>query len=249
MIIIKKLINTLKQLGKKNITFVRKRSGETILEVIMALFIVATGSATATTLIVNSLQSNAFSRDNLMALNLAVEGLESVRNVRDGNWLKFGYDKTNCWNMMPSVDGAPATVCAADDLIPAGNYAASLDTSTMAWNLTAVATAAMDLSSATVNNDPYRLYLLDLDSDVDSDGDGDKTNDRDLYVDDSAKGAASPASSFYRMITIGYPTGTASPPEGATEMTITCLVQWKTNTVHQVKMQTRLTNYQKIKVT
>jgi|WetSurMetagenome_2_1015567.scaffolds.fasta_scaffold155187_2 hypothetical protein len=223
------------------------RSGETIVEVLMALFIVATGSATATALIVSSIQSNAFSRDNLIALNLAVEGLESVRNIRDSNWLKFGYDKTNCWNMMPTVGAPPAppTSCTPDDLIKAGNYTASLDTGTMAWNLSSVDAGALNLRNEDLVNDQYILYFKDINPAVDSDGDGNATNDKDMYI---AGAATNPASSFYRMITISYPAGTPNPPQGATEMTITSLVQWKTGEVHQIRIQTKLTNYQKVKV-
>ena len=72
-----------------------KRKAETLLEVIIAIFVVALGTTTASTLIISAIQANTFSKDNLVALNLAVEGIEAVRNIRDTNWLKFGFDKEN----------------------------------------------------------------------------------------------------------------------------------------------------------
>jgi hypothetical protein len=222
------LLQFLKQTGKKIGKSFRKRSAETILEVIMALFVVATGSATATSLVVNSLQSNSFSRDNLIGLNLAVEGVEAVRNIRDTNWLKFGYDKTNCWNVMP---GLAVTDCSSASAISAGNYTLSLDPATMSWSLAAITAGGLDLTNGNpATNSNYLLY----------------NNANSLYV---ATQPGNTPSRFYRMITISYPPP-ATPAKGQTQMTVTSTVQWKAGALtHQVVLRTILTNYQKVKVT
>lgn len=213
----------------------RLRGAETLVEVVMAIFVVALGSATATSLIVSAVQSNAFSRDNLIALNLAVEGVEAVRNIRDSNWLKFSYDKPNCWNMSPGND-----VCDDASLIAEGNYTVDLDIATMQWKLSVpqLLQNVLDLNNgAPMTNEFYHLKYLDLD------GLGD---DHDLYV----SGTITPAlpadigddSKFYRMVTVDY---NGVPAETANNMTVTSLVQWNAQGLaHQVVLQTKLFNYQ-----
>jgi hypothetical protein len=193
----------------------------------MAIFVVATGSATATSLIVSSLQSNAFSRDNLIGLNLAVEGLEAVRNIRDTNWLKFGYDKKTCWNVMPGLD---VIDCSGAGYIDAGNYTVSLDTATMSWSLNSI-TGLLQLDGGNVDtNNQYRLY---------------NNETSNLYV--AVSTPPNTESRFFRMVTISY-----SDPSviGATQMFVTSTVQWKAGSLtHQAVLRTLLTNYQKVKVT
>ena len=67
----------------------KKSRGETLLEVIVALLVLTIGSASATSLIVTSIRANQFNKDSLIALNLAQEGIEYMRNLRDTNWIKF----------------------------------------------------------------------------------------------------------------------------------------------------------------
>jgi len=217
----------------------KRRKAESLLEVIVSIFVIALGSAAATGLVISALQSNALSRDNLQALNLATEGIEAVRNIRDSNWIKFAYDKQSCWNMQATKDE-----CKADNVIDNGNYTLTLDTSTMKWTLTSGGTAPLDLNNATYDSSNYQLAYMDVDTGADSDMDGDPTNDHDMYV---AKSGTLPLSKFYRMINIAYPA--VAPPTVDQELTVTSLVQWKDRgLVHEVRLVSKLTNYQKIKV-
>ncbi len=219
------------------------KRAETIIEVIMAIFIMATGSAAATSLIINSLTANSLSRDALIGLNLAVEGLEGMRNIRDSNWLKFGFNKELCWNMRPDE---PA--CADGKLIKAGNYTLNLDTETMKWNLSTETTDTLNLSGVVTTSAQFQLYFKDLDPETDSDGNTDKTNDPDIYVSKDTADAGS-ATRFYRMVSVGPYTGSPAGDEiSATSMTVSSLVQWKSGSlVHEVRLNTILTNYNKVK--
>lgn len=220
-----------------------KRRAESLIEVILAIFIIATGSATATSLIISATTANSLSRDNLIALNLAVEGIEGVRNIRDSNWLKFGYDKEHCWNMKPDK-----TACVGTDLIEEGNYKLFLDTTTMKWNLSAKTTDALNLSTGiATTNAQFQLFFYDLAGTADTDANGISTDDPDLYVAQGTSGAGS-SSRFFRMITIDYPTGTPSTDQ---YINVSCLVEWKGtgSTPHRVQINTVLTNYNKVKVT
>ena len=211
------------------------------MEVIISLFIVAMGSTISTNLIVSAIQSNAFSRDNLIALNLTVEGIEAVRNVRDTNWIKFSYDRANCWKMLP--EKAQDDTCNAGNSLSAGFYTVDLDVTNMQWNMQKITLSpnGLELSdgiNVTEDEDEFRLDFLDLDG----------GSEKEIYVSkavaDFPPGSAKDTgeSQFYRMVKIEL--------DGVDKMTVTSLVQWETRgTVHQVQLWTKLTNYNKIKVT
>jgi type II secretory pathway pseudopilin PulG len=222
----------------------RKRKAETLLEVIVSIFVVALGSAAATGLIISALQTNGISRDNLIALNLATEGIEAMRNIRDSNWIKYAYDKENCWNMM-----ADANECRDADVIKNGYYTLSLDTSTMKWTLANYsATIPLDLNNPLYNPTNYVLRYKDANPSFNSDGIGSATDDRDMYVSQTGPGMT--ASKFFRMIQVSYPSILGVPdPLTAQEMTVTSLVQWKDRgAVHEVRMISKLSNFLKVKV-
>lgn len=219
----------------------RFKSAETIVEVIIAIFVVALGSASATTLVVDALRSNGLSRDNLIAMNLAVEGVEAVRNIRDSNWLKFNYDRAHCWNMKPGE-----TACIPGALIPGNNFIPYFNPTNMAWYLD-TGSLPLDLNAPSAMSQ-YMLVVADADKDVNSDGVGSGDDDLDLYT--TVSGLTSQMkkvadSKFYRMVTIDYPTPDPVADQG---MTVTSIVQWKDGNVHQIKIMTKLTNYMKVKV-
>ena len=218
----------------------RKRRGDTIIEVLVALFVVAFGSTIATGLVINSIQSNAYNRDNLIALNLAAEGLEAVRDIRDSNWLKFKNEKEKCWNL--STGSNSSDDCGnVNNLIQNDNYALTIDINTMKWGLQSKPSGSGGLSlsaSAPSNsgNNGYRLYK-------------DTIKGVDFYLAKASVGALNSGKSketkFYRMITIDYPNGA---PGVDKSMTVTSLVQWLDgNRVNQVKLTTELTAYNKVK--
>ena len=219
------------------------RPAETIIEVIIAIFVVALGSASATTIVVDAIRSNGLSRDNLIAMNLAVEGVEAVRNIRDSNLLKFNYDRAHCWNMKPDE-----TTCIPGSLIPGASFIPYFKPSTMAWYLSAAGSTLLDLNGTPTAMAQYMLVIADADKDVNSDGINSSDDDLDLYTTASGLTAQMKKvsdSKFYRMVTISYPT---PDPITDQEMTVTSIVQWKDSNVHQIKIMTKLTNYLKVKV-
>lgn len=215
-----------------------RKPAETLVEVVMAVFIVALGSGAATTLVVSAMQANSFSKDNLIALNLAVEAVEGMRNIRDTNWIRYGFDKTNCWNLDPDpVLGATCTAPYAQ--IPEDTYSADLNPDTAAWYLRDVLNP-LDLDNASYSgtNEEYLLSFYDMDG-VDS--------THDLYLPKTYLSIIgepnSGDSKFYRMVEITYDTG---DPATAEVMNVVVTVNWRQNTVHQVQLSTSLSNYQKV---
>ncbi len=65
----------------------------TLMEVLVALSVITTGVVTGLTLTSYNLTATSISETQLIAANLAREGLEAIRQIRDANWLKG-----NVWN-------------------------------------------------------------------------------------------------------------------------------------------------------
>ena len=65
---------------------IRKNTGFTILELIVAIFIITTGLVAAASLMSYSISAVIIGKSQIIATNLAQEGLEVVRNIRDNNW-------------------------------------------------------------------------------------------------------------------------------------------------------------------
>lgn len=72
----------------------KKQNGFTILETIIAFFIITMGMVGVLTLVVQNVQVQYINKNVLIASHLAQEGLELVRNVRDNNWLTPGHGWT-----------------------------------------------------------------------------------------------------------------------------------------------------------
>ena len=72
--------------------FINKRNltGFTLLEIIIAIFFVTIGMGGVFIVIQKSFSVMSLSASRLVAANLAQEGIEVVRNIRDTNWLEGG---------------------------------------------------------------------------------------------------------------------------------------------------------------
>lgn len=64
------------------------KKGFSLLEVIIAIFVIIIGIVGAMNLLNYSISSAVIGKSQIIASNLAQEGIEIVRNIRDSNWLK-----------------------------------------------------------------------------------------------------------------------------------------------------------------
>lgn len=80
--------NTIKKIDS------RYSKGFTLLETIVAIGVITTGFVSALALITNSYFYISNIQNRLVAANLAAEGIELVRNIRDNNWLQ-----SQAWNL------------------------------------------------------------------------------------------------------------------------------------------------------
>lgn len=72
---------------------IQAKSGFTLVEIVAVLFVVAVGLVGVLSLIVQNIQSQNISKNTITAYQLAQEGIELVRKVRDTNWLE-----ARAWN-------------------------------------------------------------------------------------------------------------------------------------------------------
>lgn len=63
------------------------QEGQTLLEVLIAIGVIIVGMVGTITLVITSTKAGATSRNEIIATNLAREGLEIARSIRDNNWL------------------------------------------------------------------------------------------------------------------------------------------------------------------
>lgn len=78
---------------------IRQRPSQTLLEAILAIGVILVAVFSSTTLIVSTVTAGQSSEDKILAGNLAREGIEVVRGIRDSNWIKRAENITAVdWN-------------------------------------------------------------------------------------------------------------------------------------------------------
>jgi len=73
--------------GIREVSPGRDRRGQTLLEAIIAIGIIVTAVSSSLTLVQGAITAEGQSEASIVAGNLAREGVEVVRALRDGNWL------------------------------------------------------------------------------------------------------------------------------------------------------------------
>lgn len=79
-----------------------RHRGDTILEVMVAMALLSMILAGTFSILNNAIEANANVRNRIVALNVAREGFEAVRNLRDTNWLKYSGDRRGKWLCLDS---------------------------------------------------------------------------------------------------------------------------------------------------
>ncbi len=232
----------------------KNRPGETLVEILVGLFALSLGSVAATGLIIMALQSNGRTKSELIALNLAREGVEAVQNIRDTNWLRWSGDPESCWDLRDDSHcfTAPNRIVTGLYRVGIDQGYALTDSVSFSWSLEPAPSAAvLNLNDNVASNDFFRLDIIDRFENFDSDGDGIDTNDADLYTHTTGTNttpfAGGPLqngalyepeeSPFYRMIYIEH--ATPSDP-----IEVHSVVQWmQGGQLRQVDLSTTLTNH------
>ncbi len=74
-----------------------KARGDSILEVVVSTALLSSVLVATFTILNRAVQTNINIRNRIISLNIAREGIEGVRNIRDTNWLKYSGDRRNKW--------------------------------------------------------------------------------------------------------------------------------------------------------
>ncbi len=190
---------------------------ESLIETIVAVTVIAIGATAAGVMVRTSLVGVEISQDRMLALNLAREGIEAVRNIRDTNWLRYSGNADACWN---TLEGTDITDC-EDELIAEDYYAIMLDMETLEYYLTDVG------YSDVMGTTEYMIYTCDI---VGS------TSTGTLYTTPSDDTDCI-ESNFQRMVDISY--------ENSNLMSVTVTVGWLDNggTEKEVSLTEKIGNW------
>ena len=185
----------------------RHTKGETILETMIAMTILSLGITMTTTIIASSLRNINASKNRVIAVNIAREGIEAMRNIRDTNWLKYSSKKRDCWNHNPKYSNCPGDTL-GETLIKAGDSLIYKEEDYSEWVLQelgfgddydegpndhAYVTPGNYYTDTTTNTTYYwdvektrwedvrKLFLVDINFEYDSNNDLINNNDTDAY--------------------------------------------------------------------
>ncbi|MFH1546082.1 MAG: prepilin-type N-terminal cleavage/methylation domain-containing protein [Patescibacteria group bacterium] len=211
---------------------IKSRKGETLVEVLVALVLLVVGALSALRLLGLASINNQITKERVIATNLAREGLEAVRNIRDTNWLRFAGERRTCWNNLEASeclddnsDGIPNQVIEYEK-----EYLAKFDNDNFRWELDAAGlTNRLDLRNGLDASDSdYRLQL----------------NANGVYNHD----AAGTDTIYFREIYTEYIEPDQSlatvDEEGANILRVTSKVEWyDRGKISDVTLTTLLTDY------
>jgi type II secretory pathway pseudopilin PulG len=102
------------------------QSGQTLVETMVAIFVLVMGITAALGLANYSLNSATNITKQLIAMGLARQGMEAVKNMRDTNWLKGG--TSICPDLNTDVVNSADKVCYVDWLNPSGSLGYNINT-------------------------------------------------------------------------------------------------------------------------
>lgn len=162
----------------KNI--IKNKFGLILTETLMAVAVIAMGSVIVGTIIRDTVSMITVSKDYTLAQNLITEAMESVKNVRDTNWLRQPANQRTCWlRMEPIRDAASSgSDCLTGTVQEDTNYVIRLDPDSNNWFLespSASSNQGLDLSLGGSAAEPYRLHI-DRSSGVDRYVSSDESN-------------------------------------------------------------------------
>lgn len=200
------------------------KAGTSIIESMIVMLIVIIGVIGMYTIFTNSMKVSDSASYRVQAITMAREGIESVTNIRDTNWLLFWANTKNCWNTF-NYSGS----CITSNVdIGSGSYILYQHNDTKRWFLSWV-TVSGDYSN-TDYKDAFQVNLEQIWSWT--------------FYTQSWGTIFLPL--FTREIKIDYPSDAGAPPQ---KMKVESIVR-RTDSArnsgnYEVKLETILTNWKK----
>ncbi len=173
--------------------FILKNRGETIVEVLVATVLLVTVLAGSFVVLNRASRANINVQNRIVAINLAREGVEIVRNIRDTNWLKYSGNRREKWLCLDSLDSPPDSLnecngAGVPTTISTGFYKIDFDSGLQRYFLEEVIGAGiLDIHNDSAELDSFLLYT-------------DATTGKFTYDSTDSGGADNEPSPFYRQI-------------------------------------------------
>ncbi len=168
--------------------FFKKQSGESIIEVLVAATLLVAVLTTSFVTLNRAARANVNVGNRIVAINIAREGIEAVRNIRDTNWLKYSGNRREKWLCLDSLSSPDECEDnSTPQLITSGFYQVNFSETDKRYFLVKILGAdKLDIPGESVELESFRLYR-------------DITTDKFTHDDDLG---ANPATEFYRQIEI-----------------------------------------------
>ena len=171
------------------------KPAESLIETLIAITVIILATTAAMSVLRTATTGNEIIGKKVIAMNLAVEGFEALRNLRDTNYLLFSSDPDECWNKINPTD---VSTCSTTTEITDGyTYYLTRSFSTdpfFKWTL----------ARQTTSSQGY-LTLFDLDIDGGSDWESQMYAQSSLASGSTVTSDAINRRLFRRLITIDYP--------------------------------------------
>lgn len=141
--------------------FLKRKNGETLIEVVIAVSILTLISSTASGLFINSIHHTAANYHDLIAGNLAEDGIEMINRMHYNNFLRFSSKASLCWNTKP--EHADLADCDdAGNKILAGSHRLALDADSLHWTLERLGDDLLPVDVLPASDSSYRLKLDEI---------------------------------------------------------------------------------------
>jgi type II secretory pathway pseudopilin PulG len=210
--------------------FLKKQPGESIVEVLVAATLLVVVLSTAFISLNRAAQTSINVENRIAAINLAREGMEAVRNIRDTNWLKYSGNKREKWLCLDSVASPNECTPSSYLTISNGYYLVNFSETANRYYLSEVAGAdELDIPNDSADRESFRLYF--------------DSSNRFTHDDDFG---ANPATAFYRQIEIVVISDDVCGTDGCIEekMVVTSRVGWiEGDSTKNVVLETHLFDF------
>jgi len=187
-----------------------KQTGQTLVETMVAVFIMVMGITAALGLANYSLNASTSIRKQIIGIGLGREGLEAIKNMRDTNWLN-GNLMSNCYYFSPP--SATGGSCYRDWLNVNTGYNFQLGSGSRTYTLAFDGTTNSTNGFWILNSPSGNNWALDNSTDP----------NHGMYV---SNGAATGTSGFYRKITITADTTAPFDKIDLPRLLVTSQVWW-----------------------
>jgi type II secretory pathway pseudopilin PulG len=182
----------------------RSHPAESLIETLIAIVVIVMATTASLSLIRTSLTGNEVIGEKVVALNLALEGIEAVRNIRDTNYLNFSSDPDNCWNKYDVSDVADCSSGAASEITDGNTYYLSRNVNPISSDYSLFEWTLVEVSDTTTDGF-LDQYEYELSEDLDGDGSNDTIS---IYLQDGVNPAggftAVDEEAYQRLLTIDY---------------------------------------------